>query len=231
MSSSAGSSSTDADTPRNNFLVFTPPPRIYSHTPISTQQLSATLAPILQSKPVSFAHHVSAAPYPVSDLRPAGIVNQSGVLLGLCLESPSGEVINVVVDSTGFPGNILYRGSYRGINQAAETATLMGYPGTLCWMTNPATSFDMMVANLPPGYRKVDLQIRYIDTAPREDRPLAELGESQDEWMMIVFPRDRPNVIRHVQTGFDPVEQPPLIFEEVVQDSFLGTMHRIGQFW
>jgi hypothetical protein len=216
--------------PRTNFLVCEPPPHVSSQTPITRQQLSAMLAPTLRSNPVSFAQYISAAPHPVSDLKPVGFINQSGVLFGLCLESPSGEVTYVIVNSAGFPGNILYRGSYRGINEAMEAAALMGYPSTLCWVTKPATSVDARFPNMPPGYRKVDLKIRYIDAHPREDKRIAQL-EYQDDWMMIVFPHDRPSVIGHVRPGFDPAKQSSLIFKEVLRDSLLGMVQRVGQLW
>ncbi|KAM0186311.1 hypothetical protein ACHAPI_011797 [Fusarium lateritium] len=233
MSPSSGKASTDdIDKPRLNFLVFASPPYISYQARLTSQQLSdtldPTLDPTLQHKPLSLAQHMSAAPYPISDLRPTGIIDQCGVLFGLCLESPSGKVTNSIVDSTGFPGNILYQGSFRSINQAAEIASSMGYPGTLCWLTNPATSFDLMAAKLPPEYRKVDLQVRYIDSGSRKETVLKQLEEIQEEWMMIIFPH---TVIRHGRPASDTTKQLPLIFEEVVRDSLLGTVHRVGQFW
>ncbi|CAJ0550808.1 Ff.00g107380.m01.CDS01 [Fusarium sp. VM40] len=228
MSSAKSPNTVDVDTPRNNFLVFNRQPYISPHTLITIKNSSAMFAPTKESKTPSLANHMSAAPHTVSDLRPVGIIDPSGILSGLCLESPSGEVANVV-STNGFPGNILYRGSYRGIAQAMETAASMGHPGTLCWLTNPASSFDMMAARLPPGHRKVDLKIRYIDSEPK-DKPIAKYQQSQDEWMMIVFPRDRTTV-GDAQPDFDPAKEPPITFKEVVQDSLLGTLHRVGQFW
>jgi hypothetical protein len=228
MSSAENTSIVDVDTPRNNFLVFNRQPYISHHTLITIKNSSVMFAPTKESKTSPFPDHISAAPHTVSDLKPVGIINPSGILLGLCLESPSGEVANVV-STTGFPGNTLYQGSYRGITQAMETAASMGHPGTLCWLTNPASSFDMMAARLPPGHRKVDLKIRYIDT-DLQDKPIAEPKQCQDEWMMIVFPREHPTV-GDIQPGFDPAKEPPITFKEVVQDSLLGTMHRVVQFW
>lgn len=228
MSSAESPITVDVDTPRNNFLVFNRQPYISPHTLITIKNSSAMFAPTKEYKISPLANHMSAAPHTVSDLRPVGIIDPSGILFGLCLESPSGEVTNVV-SPNGFPGNTLYRGSYRGITQAMETAAWMGHPGTLCWLTNPASSFDMMAARLPPGHRKVDLNIRYIDTEAK-DKPIAKLEQSQDEWMMIVFPSDR-TTIGYAQPDFDPAKEPPITFKEVVQDSLLGTMHRVGQFW
>ncbi|KAM0228660.1 hypothetical protein ACHAP5_011880 [Fusarium lateritium] len=236
MSSSVGKPGTDDIVkPRLNFLVFTSPPHISYQARLPSQQLSGTLDPTLdlnlQHKPLSPAQHMFAAPYPISDLRPTGIIDQCGVLFGLCLESPAGKVTNSIVDSSGFPGNILFQGSYRSINQAAEIASSMGYPGTLCWMTNPASSLDLMAAKLPPEYRKVDLQVRYIDSEFRKDTLLEQPEEIQEEWMMIVFPHDRQAVFRHGRPVSNTAKQPPLVFEEVVRDSLLGTIHRVGQFW
>jgi hypothetical protein len=135
--------------------------------------------------------------------------------------------MNIVVNSSGFPGNIIYRGTYSGINDGVMCASLLGYQATLCWMKRPTTRFDELVASMPPECRKVDLQVHYVDLHPSEGR--LHVGfELQAEWMMIVFPRD-PVDAGLAQPGFDPAKQPPVIFEEVFWDHLRGTVHRVGR--
>ncbi|KAF9772632.1 hypothetical protein IL306_009647 [Fusarium sp. DS 682] len=110
------------------------------------------------------AHDVNAAPQHVAELRPFGVVNAEGRLIGLRFRNPSGGPdTNVMADSDICPGAMIYQASFAACRTYLVQDT---------------------------GSRIVELRLRFVDSMIENAQPGDEImanGET-DDFAVILIP-------------------------------------------
>ncbi|KAF5657161.1 hypothetical protein FHETE_10611 [Fusarium heterosporum] len=241
----------------NNYLVLTASPHVPAHIP----ELTVSPAPESNSDPPSaefpFLKHfdtlisfspplhdqpplryfpitadlVGTAPKQVGKLDPVGNVDEFGALCGIRFEAPSGESSNVFAMSTLSDGAVLYQGPYCSINYAVKVSSCHGITDTVCWMRRPLTNSQIREGSQASGFHRVDLHISHENTGVQDDRPIANLDNPQDEWMVIIFPRQACIERGLLEPGYDPDKQPRLAFYEVARGPRLNDVRLLDRSW
>ncbi|KAF5002372.1 hypothetical protein FGRMN_384 [Fusarium graminum] len=228
--------------PRNPELAVSPTPGSSSQPPPAEfpflgpfDTLISFSPPLLGQPPPRYfpitPDVVGTAPKQIGKLNPVGIVDESGVLHGIRFESLSGESSNVFAMSTLCDNAVLYQGPYCSINYAVKVSTCHGITDTVCWMRRPLTSFQIQAGHQASGLHKIDLQICYEDTGIQDERPIAKIENPQDEWMVIIFPREACMEQGPLGPDCDPNKQPRLAFYEVIRGPRLNDIRRLDRSW
>jgi len=146
----------------------------------------------------------------VSELKASAII-AGDLLCCLRFESPSGETGNMVAPSNIIKDAVIYQGNDAGIPAAIECAVLgHGKSSIIDTIPLPITSKGLMESELPPGYRKTEIKISFVDRSEvtPETKGRTNVQDCEYDKALIVFPFD--------QALFGPQATKVLMLEEVV---------------
>ncbi|EWG47568.1 hypothetical protein FVEG_07637 [Fusarium verticillioides 7600] len=148
-------------------------------------------------------------PQVVSELKPVGVVDSQGTLIGIRFQNFFGDDTNVIAQSEIGPKFRIYQGPKEGLLPVIESANLDGAPDRVCGINMPVLSKEFMM-NLPSDCRKVGMRLREAQRGePNEYTPI-KLRKGDSERAVIIAPGNpKPGL------GWKLNNMPNLILEEV----------------
>ncbi|KAF5547734.1 hypothetical protein FMEXI_5060 [Fusarium mexicanum] len=137
-------------------------------------------------------HNSRTKPRLVSELKPVGVVDEKGVLIGVRFQNFIGDDEHVMARSDSVPNARIYQGVEEGFQPAMETVFSEGTPSPIACVSVPILDKRFMT-NIPTGHRKIGMQLRvvkgvvdstkYTHVKPREaglERAIIILPECQE---------------------------------------------------
>ncbi|KAL5610218.1 hypothetical protein FOVSG1_004899 [Fusarium oxysporum f. sp. vasinfectum] len=113
------------------------------------------------TEPISFdteGYEEYKMPQLVSELKPVGVINTKGKLIGVRFQNFIGDDTNVVALSNIIPKARIYQGAKVGLLPVIEAITVDVNPDSAHYIAIPVLSKDFMT-NLTAGYREVEMQL------------------------------------------------------------------------
>ncbi|KAF4502503.1 hypothetical protein FAGAP_1281 [Fusarium agapanthi] len=125
-------------------------------------------------------HNSQTGPRLVSELKPVGVVDDKGVLIGVRFQNFIGDDEHVMARFESVPSACIYQGVEDGFQPAMETLFSNGTPSPIACISVPFLDKKFMT-NLPAGHRKIGMQLQVVKgqldsygdtrTKPREAGP------------------------------------------------------------
>ncbi|KAF4440373.1 hypothetical protein F53441_12321 [Fusarium austroafricanum] len=179
----------------------------------SQQQDSPIDPSIMQDGPDRFW------PQQTLELKPIGMFDSVGRLVGFRFQNPYGTDRDVMAPSDIFHGAIIYQGSKNGVRKTMETATILGQSNSYTCVMFRVSSARFMSASLPRGYRRAELRLRITEMSEEEDRSYPggpPKPSPEDEIMAIVWPLNEKVMLEAQPPGWS-IQEKSLVVEQVVQ--------------
>ncbi|KAF5657402.1 hypothetical protein FCIRC_13280 [Fusarium circinatum] len=106
-------------------------------------------------------YNSKAGPRLVSELKPVGVVDDKGVLIGVRFQNFIGDDEHVMARSESVPNARIYQGVRDGFKPVMETVFSDGTPSPVACVSVPVLDKKFMT-NLPAGHRKIGMQLRFV---------------------------------------------------------------------
>jgi hypothetical protein len=117
------------------------------------------------SKPIMFnmAHFDSeAGAQLVPELKPVGVIDAQGILIGVRFQNFIGDDEDVLSHSETAPSARIYQGSQGCFQLAMNTLHSDGATSSFCCISVPVLDKRFM-AGIPAGHRKIGMQVRVVE--------------------------------------------------------------------
>ncbi|KAF5247238.1 hypothetical protein FANTH_6495 [Fusarium anthophilum] len=119
---------------------------------------------VAATKPTIFSttkHKPKNAPRIVSELKPVGVVDAEGALVGIRFQNIIGDDEHVMARAETVPNARIYQGIEDGFKPAMEIVHSEGAPSRICSVVMSVLDKEFMT-KIPVGHRKIEMQLRLV---------------------------------------------------------------------